>query len=53
MATKKTKWPPNTKLSITHSVLELQSPGFTWKFIWTDQTNFKNKMAVKIMAAKY
>ena len=26
---------PNTKLSITHSFLELQSPDFAWKFIWT------------------
>ena len=47
----KTKWPPNTKLNITHSFLELQSPGFAWKFVWTVRTNFedffKNKMAAK------
>ena len=26
---------PNTKLSITHSFFELQSPDFAWKFVWT------------------
>ena len=25
----------NTKLSITHSFLELQSPDFAWKLVWT------------------
>ena len=25
---------PNTKLSITHSFFELQSPDFAWKFVW-------------------
>ena len=25
----------NTKLSITHSFFELQSPDFAWKFVWT------------------
>ena len=49
----KTKWPPNTKLTITHSFLELQSPDFAWKFVWTVQTNSKTKMAAKNkMAAK-
>ena len=38
---------PNTKLSITPSFLELQSPDFAWKFIWTVQTNSENKMAAK------
>ena len=39
--------PANTKLSITHSFLELQSPDCAWKFIWTVQKNSKNKMAAK------
>ena len=38
-----------TKLSITHSFLELQSPDFAWKFVWTKfwKTKWppKNKMA--------
>ena len=25
---------PNTKLCITHSFFELQSPDFAWKFVW-------------------
>ena len=29
-----------TKLSITCSFLELQSPDFAWKFVWTVRTNF-------------
>ena len=33
---------PNTKLSITHLFLELQSPDFAWKFVWTVQTNTRN-----------
>ena len=32
---------PNTKLSITHSFLELQSPDFAWKFVWTVRKNTK------------
>ena len=32
---------PNTKLNITRSFFELQSPDFAWKFIWTDQPNDK------------
>ena len=43
----KTKCPPNTKLSITHSFLELQSAAFLWKFVWTVRTNSENKMAAK------
>ena len=41
---------PNTKLSITHSFFELQSPDFAWKFVWTVRTNLKIffKMADKI-----
>ena len=35
----KTKWPPNHKLSITHSFLELQTPDFAWMFIWYVPTN--------------
>ena len=30
----------NNKLSLTHSFLELHSPYFAWKFVWTVQTNF-------------
>ena len=33
---------PNTKLSITRSFFELQSPDFAWKFVWTVQTNTRN-----------
>ena len=29
------------QLSITRSFLELQSPDFAWKFVWTVQTNTK------------
>ena len=54
----KRKWSPNkqngrqiAKLSITRSCLELQSPDFACKLVWTVQTNFeiflKNKMATK------
>ena len=44
---------PNTKLCITRSFLELQSPDFAWQFVWTVWTNSKNKMATKTkMAAK-
>ena len=41
----KTKWLPNTKLSITHSFLELQNPDFLWNFVWTVHINSENKMA--------
>ena len=51
MAAKKQNGRQIAKLSITHSFLELQSPDFAWKFVWTVQTNFeknlKNKMAAK------
>ena len=45
----KTKWPPKTKLSITHSIFELEDPDFTWKFTMTLSNYFypKNKMATK------
>ena len=33
---------PNTKLSITHSFFELQSPDFAWKFVWTVRTKYKS-----------
>merc|ERR1719186_1047142 len=33
---------PNTKLSITRSFFELQSPDFACKFVWTVQTNTRN-----------
>ena len=36
----------NTKLSITHSFLELQSPDFAWKFIWKVQINYKSTKKV-------
>ena len=31
----------NTKLSITHSFFELQTPDFEWKFVWRAQQNYK------------
>ena len=30
---------PNTKLSITHSFFELQTPDLTWKFLWILRIN--------------
>ena len=36
-----------TKLSISPSFFELQTPNFAWKFVWTIRTNYKNKMTVK------
>ena len=41
MAPKKQNGRQNTKLSITNSFLELQSPDFAWKFVWVDSTNFE------------
>ena len=38
---------PNTKLSITHSFFELQSPDFAWKFVWTVRTNFEKNLKTK------
>ena len=32
----------NTKLSITQSFFELQTPDFAWKFVWTVQPNYKS-----------
>ena len=43
MATKKRNGRQITKLSITHSFLELQSLDFAWKFVWADWTNFDLK----------
>ena len=44
MVAKKQNGPPIKKLSITHSFLELQSPDFAWKFIWTVRTNYEKKL---------
>jgi hypothetical protein len=33
----------NTKMNITCSFLELQSPDFAWKYVWTVRTNSKTK----------
>ena len=38
---------PNTKLSITRSFFELQSPDFAWKFIWTVRTNTRNTRNIR------
>ena len=38
----KTKWPPNTKLSITRSFFELQSSDFAWKFVWTVRIRYES-----------
>ena len=32
----------NTKLSITCSFFDLQSPDFAWKFVWTVRTSYKS-----------
>ena len=39
----------HTKLSITHSCFELQTPDFSWKFVWIFGTNYKSK---KFIASK-
>ena len=39
MAAKKQNGRQITKLSITGSFLELHSPDFEWKFVWTVQTS--------------
>ena len=44
---------PNTKLSITHSFFELQTPDFAWKFIWTVQPNDKVQKDKKEKIQKY
>ena len=38
---------PNTKLSITHSFFELQSPDFAWKFVWSVRTNTRNTRNIR------
>ena len=37
----------STKVLITQSVLELQTPYFAWKFIWTVQPNDKLQKSTK------
>ena len=37
----------DTKLRITHSFFELQTPDFAWKFIWIFRTNYKSKKVHK------
>ena len=36
-----------TKLRITRSFLELQSPDFAWKFVWIVCTNYKSTKCIK------
>ena len=48
MAAKKQNGRQIAKLSITRSFLELQSPDFAWKFVWTVQTNFKKQNSRQI-----
>ena len=43
---------PNTKLSITRSFLELQSPHFVWKFVWTVRTKYKSTKVQKVQKSK-
>ena len=38
----------NTKLSITHSFFELQTPDFAWKFVWIFRKNYKSKEVQKV-----
>ena len=33
----------NTKLSITRSFFELDTPDFAWKFVWTVRTKYTHK----------
>ena len=48
MATKKQNGRQITKLGITHSFLELQSPDFVWKFVWTVRKIFEKQNARQI-----
>ena len=41
MARHQTARGQNTKLSITQSFFELQTPDFAWKFVWTVQPTDK------------
>ena len=34
---------PNTKLSITHSFFEVETPDFAWKFVLTVRTKYTHK----------
>ena len=43
---KSTKKYISTKVLITQSFLELQTPDFAWNFIWTVQTNDGEKIHV-------
>ena len=38
---------PNTKMNITRSFLELQSPVLAWKFMWTVRTKYKSTKSTK------
>ena len=38
----------HTKLSITHSFFELQTPDFAWKFVWIVQINYKSTKVQKV-----
>ena len=64
MAAKKQNGRQITKLSITHSFLELQSPDFAWKFVWIVRTTLefffekqngcqRNKMAAKSQKSRF
>ena len=33
----------NTKLSITRSFFEVETPDFAWKFVWTVRTKYTHK----------
>ena len=33
----------NTKLSITRSFFEVETPDFAWKFVWTFRTKYTHK----------
>ena len=33
----------NSKVSITHSFFELETPDFAWKFVWTVRKKYPHK----------
>ena len=53
MARHQTTRGQNTKLSITQSFFELQTPDFAWKFVWTVQPTDKVQKYKRYKTEKY
>ena len=53
MARHQTARGQNTKLSITQSFFELQTPDFAWKFVWTVQPTDKVQKYKRYKTEKY